>query len=78
MLAASSVWHLVFGMPQILFIVGGVVAIAAIAFLHRYKSQKVQSDNEVKRTMVQRGMNAEHIERIMPARTEDDFRSHKG
>ncbi len=36
-----------------------------------YKIAKTQSDNELKRSMVERGMSAEEIERVMAARTPD-------
>ncbi len=62
-------------MPQIAVIMGCLIPIVGIGFSAWYKAQKVQSDNKLKRAMVERGMSAEEIERIMAARTEDDGES---
>ena len=75
---AESIWQSLFGMPQIAVIMGCLIPIAAIAFSFMYKSQRDRSDNELKRAMVERGMNAEEIERIMAARTEDDPENDQG
>ena len=69
---AESIWQSVFGMPQILFITGGLVGIVAIAFTHWSSVEKSRSDNDLKRDMLDRGMDAEEIERVMGARTKDE------
>ena len=69
---AQSIWHTVLGMPQILFLTGALIAIVAIAFTHWSSVEKSRSDNELKRDMLERGMEAEEIERIMGARTKGE------
>lgn len=49
---ADSVWKLIFGMPQILFIVGWLIAIAAIICSFWYKVEKVRSDKDLKLSML--------------------------
>ena len=66
---ADFVWELIFGMPQILFIVGGLVGIAAIIFT---KVKKARSDKDLKLSMLQRGMAAEEIERVISAGVQND------
>ena len=53
--------------------VGGVfvVAIVAIAGGLWYAIRKMVSENDLKRTMVERGMSVEEIERVLAARTPD-------
>ena len=51
----------VFGLPAI---------IVAITFW--YKIAKVNSDNELKRRLVERGLSVDEIERIIKAGTEED------
>ena len=69
---ADSVWELILKMPTILFIVGGLIAIAAIICSFWYKVEKARSDKDLKLSMLQRGMSAEEIERVISARGEDD------
>ena len=69
---ANSVWNLVFGMPQVIFVMGGLVAVVAIGGSYWSEFQKAQSENRLKRSMVERGMNADEIERIMATRTNGD------
>lgn len=47
------------------------VPICAILGGFWFKSQKLQSDNELKRTMVQRGMSVEEIERVLAAKSKN-------
>lgn len=74
MLAADA-WQKMFEMPQIAIIVGCIfgclIPIAGIIASFWYKAQKVQSENELKRTMVDRGMSADEIERILAAEGRD-------
>jgi hypothetical protein len=37
-----------------------------------YKLSKAQSDNELKRSMIQRGMSADEIQRVLNARSSKD------
>ena len=69
---AASFWHSVLGMPQIAIIMGCMIPIVAICFQFWFKAQKVQSDNHLKRLMLERGMSAEEIERIISAGTEPE------
>ena len=48
------------------------VAIATVAFF-MYKMWKVRSDNSLKHSMVERGMSADDIERVMRCGNEDEF-----
>jgi hypothetical protein len=70
---AGQAWQGMFEMPQIAItmpmLVGCLVAIAAIIASYWYKAQKVRSENELKRTMVERGLSVDEIERILAAQT---------
>ncbi len=68
---AEHVWHKIFGMPQIIFIIGGLIAIAGIIASYWYKAQKLQSENALKRMLVERGLPADEIERIMAAQAQE-------
>ena len=71
MLATEQIWHRMFDMPQILFIIGGLIAIAAIISTYWYKAQKMQSENALKRTMVERGLPGDEIEQIISAQAKE-------
>lgn len=53
--------------------VGGAfaTAIAGVVGTLWYKIRKTLSENDLKRTMVERGMSAEEIERVLAANTPD-------
>ena len=68
---AGQAWQAMFEMPQIAIVMGCLVPIAGIIAFYWYKAQKVRSDNELKRTMVDRGLSADEIERILAAHAED-------
>ena len=72
---AGQGWHVIFGMPQIAVImgclVGCLIPIAGIIANYWYKAQKVRSVNELKRTMVDRGLSVDEIERILAAQAEE-------
>ena len=70
MLAEQS-WHIIFGMPQIAVIMGCLIPIASIIAGFWYKAQKVRSELELKRTLVDRGLSADEIERIIAARPKE-------
>lgn len=65
---AGSAWEFIFGMPQIAVIMGCLIPIASIIASFWYKAQKVQSENELKRTLVEQGLSADDIERIIRAK----------
>ena len=65
----AQIWHKLFNIPQVIFAIGGLVAIAAIIASQWYKVQKLQSENRLKRTLAERGMSADEIERIIDAQT---------
>jgi hypothetical protein len=64
---ADQAWQRIFEMPQLVIVVGCLIPIAGIIATFWYKAQKVRSENELKRTMVERGLSAAEIERIMAA-----------
>ena len=74
MLAASG-WHVIFGMPQIAIIMGCLIPIAGVIATYWAKAQKVQSDNMLKRSLVERGLSVDEIERIMAAGHVEDSES---
>lgn len=63
----TSTWQSALQMPQIAIIVGGLVLIAGIVCAAWYKVQKTHSDNDLKHKLMQRGMSADEIERIIAA-----------
>ena len=67
MLAGSSFWEMALQIPQIAIIMGCLVPISAILGSCWYKAHKVRSENHLKRTMVERGMSADEIERVIAA-----------
>ncbi len=48
-------------------IIAALVPIVAIGGYFWYKASKRRSDNELKRTMIEKGMSAEEIERVLKA-----------
>ena len=69
---AESIWSMVFRIPQLPIILGCLIPIVAIIAGVWYKLQRIRSENELKRTLVERGMSVEQIERVIAARTKDD------
>ena len=69
---ADSLWESIFRMPQIAVIMGCLIPIAAILGDFWYKAQKNKHDNDLKRGMLERGMSAEEIERVISAGGKDD------
>jgi hypothetical protein len=61
---AEIVWDQV----SIMWVCVFAVPIASILGSIWYKIERVRSDNELKRTMIERGMSADEIERIIAAR----------
>lgn len=64
---AHETWQSVFEMPQIAIAMGCLIPIVASIAFFWFKAQKVRSDNILKRTLVERGLSANEIERIMNA-----------
>ncbi len=52
-------------------LVGCSIPIVAIIGAYCYKIAKVTSDNELKRSMIESGMSAEEIERVLAAKSSD-------
>ena len=65
--------------PDVLFtlLTFGLPIICVIGYLV-YSLRNHQSDNELKRSMIERGMSAEEIERVLAAGREEGKRKHKG
>jgi len=68
---ADSMWARMMEMPQIAIIMGSLIPIVGLIANFWYRAHKVQSENQLKRTLVERGMSADEIERVIAARTED-------
>ena len=68
---AGSFWEFVFQMPQLAIIMGCLIPIIAIIASFWYKAVKVRAENDLKRSMVDRGMSPDEIERIIAAQTSD-------
>ena len=68
---AGQGWHVIFGMPQIAVIMGCLIPIAGIIASAWYKAQKVRSENELKRTLVEQGLSADDIERIIRSKAKE-------
>ena len=69
---AYSLWESIFRMPQIAVIMGCLVPIAAILGYFWYSIKKNKQNNDLKQSMVERGMSAEEIERVISAGAQDD------
>ncbi len=67
---ASSLWESAFRMPQIAIIMGCLIPIVGIIASFWYKAQKVRSEHQLKRTLIERGASADEIERILAAGAE--------
>ncbi len=74
-MVAEQVWHGLFQMPQIAIVmgclVGCFVSIAGVVSYYWFRAQKERSENELKRTLVDRGLSVEEIERIIGAKAEE-------
>ncbi|MCK4341247.1 MAG: hypothetical protein KAY37_05925 [Phycisphaerae bacterium] len=69
---ADSIWHSLFQVPQLPIFMSLLIPVVAIIGFYLYKTQKVRSENELKRKMVERGMSVEEIERVIAASTKRD------
>ncbi|MBN2446774.1 MAG: hypothetical protein JXO22_08610 [Phycisphaerae bacterium] len=68
-------WQQLFQPEQLKLVIGLLIAclipIAGIVAHYWYKAQKMHSDNELKRTLAERGMSADEIERVVNAKPKD-------
>ncbi len=69
---AESLWQSIFQMPQISVIMGCLIPIAGIVGGYWYSAQKMRSEHELKKTMIERGLSAAEIERIMAAGRDEE------
>jgi hypothetical protein len=71
---ADQTWLWIFGMPQIVFVMVCIVSVTGIIASFWYKAQKVRAANDLKRTMIEHGMSADDIERVLAAGEDADHR----
>ncbi len=69
---AYSIGESIFRLPQLPIIMGCLIPITAIIGHFWYKAQKVKSENTLKLSMLERGMSAGEIERVISAGVEHD------
>jgi hypothetical protein len=69
---ADATWATMFEMPQIAIIMGCLIPIAGILGGIWYKIEKTKSNNELKRSLIDRGFSVEQIERIIAAGEEEE------
>ncbi len=69
---AYSFLESVFGVPQLAIIMGCLIPISAILGHFWFSAQKNKQNNALKQSMVERGMSAEEIERVISAGVEHD------
>jgi hypothetical protein len=64
---SDNIIELLFKMPNIIFTVGGVVALVSILGDYIRRAHQASLDNTLKRELVAQGRSAEDIERILSA-----------
>ncbi|HNO76524.1 MAG TPA: hypothetical protein PKN33_00565 [Phycisphaerae bacterium] len=64
---ADSFWSSLFQFPQIAIVMGCLTGMTVIIGVIWSQVERAKSKNELKRSMVERGMTAEEIERIIEA-----------
>ena len=69
---AYSFLESIFDVPQLAIIMGCLIPISAILGYFWYTTQKNKQNNDLKQSMVERGMSAEEIERVISAGVEHD------
>ncbi len=69
---ADSFLESIFDVPQLAIIMGCLIPISAILGYFWHLTQKNKQNNDLKQSMVERGMSAEEIERVISAGAEDD------
>ena len=68
---AEVTWSTLFQLPQLAIVMGCLTAMTAIIGIAWYEAEKFKSNTELKRSLVERGMSASEIERIMEAGDEE-------
>ena len=68
---AGQAWQVIFGMPQIAVIMGCLIPIAGIIAGAWCKAQNTRSEAELKRTLVEQGLSADDIVRIIAAKAKE-------
>ena len=71
-MVAGFTWELIFGMPQIIFVAGGLIGIAGVICAAWCKIEKIRSDKDLKLSMLQRGKSAQEIDQVVSAGGQDD------
>ena len=66
---ASAFLETIVSIPQLPIILGCLVPIVAIVVSFSHKTHVARSDNDLKRSMVERGMSADEIERVLAAKS---------
>jgi len=66
-LLADIVWSRMFEMPQIAVVMGCMIPIVGVITVFWFRVQKVRAETELKRQLVERGLSADEIERIVTA-----------
>lgn len=64
---SDNILEMLFRMPNIIFVIGGVVALVSIVGESMRKAHQASLDNTLKRELVAQGRSAEDIERILSA-----------
>lgn len=72
MLFADAGWSELFKMPNIAIVMGCMIPIASIIAMAWRGIEKTKSDNALKRSLVERGLSIEEIERIVSAGHDKD------
>ncbi len=73
---AENALSTLFQVPQLALFMSLLIPIVGIVAFYWYRAQKVNSENRLKRSMVERGMSAEEIERVLAAGS-DECRDHR-
>lgn len=68
---AEVTWSSLFQLPQLAIVMGCLTSMTAIIGVTWYQVEKFKSNNELKRSLAERGMSADQIERIMEAGEEE-------
>lgn len=68
----ANIWESLFQMPQIAIVMGCLIPIVGIITSYWYKAQKMRAEHRLKRTLAERGMSADEIERIVAASPRPD------
>jgi hypothetical protein len=63
----NNIVSLLFKMPNIIFTVGGIIAVVSIVGEYLRKSHQVSQETALKRDLIAQGRSADEIERILQA-----------